>query len=48
MIHGKKGMEMWQLVLMILALVLLVFILAWYAGLGTELKGLSEKLTEMF
>ncbi len=48
MIHGKKGMEMWQLVLMILALILLVFGLAWYGGLGTELKSLSEKLTGMF
>ncbi len=48
MIRGKRGMEMWQLVLMILALVLLVFVLAWYGGLGKELKMLSEKLMGLF
>ena len=43
-IIGKKGMEMWQLILMILALVLLLFVIAWYGGLGGELSGLFDKL----
>lgn len=44
-ISGKKGMEMWQLVLLILALVLLVFLIAWYGGLNKELGSLLEKAT---
>ncbi|MBI2102861.1 hypothetical protein HYT55_03410 [Candidatus Woesearchaeota archaeon] len=44
-INGKKGMEMWQLVLMILALILLVFVIAWYGGLNKEISGLLGKLT---
>ncbi|MBS3169306.1 hypothetical protein J4210_02375 [Candidatus Woesearchaeota archaeon] len=44
-IPGKKGMEMWQLVLLILALILLVFLIAWYGGLNKELGGLLEKAT---
>ncbi|MBI4151601.1 hypothetical protein HY496_01410 [Candidatus Woesearchaeota archaeon] len=48
MIHGKKGMEMWQLVLLILALVLLVFIIVWYGGLNKEIGNLLEKFGELF
>ena len=40
----KKGMEMWQLVLMILALLLLFFMLIWVGVLGKDLSGLFEKL----
>lgn len=41
--RGKKGMEMWQLVLIILALLLLLAVLAWYSGLNKELGALLDK-----
>ena len=44
---GKKGMEMWQLVLIILALLLLFFIIAWYAGLNSEVGNLLDKLSNL-
>ena len=44
---GKKGMEMWQLVMIILALLLLFFIIAWYAGLNTEVGKLLDKLSNL-
>jgi len=44
---GKKGMEMWQLVLIILVLILLMAVLAWYGYLGGELKGFLGKLGEL-
>lgn len=40
--HGKKGMEMWQLVIIILALLLLLAVLAWYSGLNKELGALLD------
>ncbi len=42
--HGKKGMEMWQLVLIIIALLLLFAVLAWYGGLNKELGVLLDRL----
>jgi hypothetical protein len=47
MLAGKKGMEMWQLVLIILVLILLLAVLAWYGVLGGELKGLFGKLGDL-
>jgi hypothetical protein len=44
---GKKGMEMWQLVIMVLLLILLVVVLSWYGGLGSSIKGLLGKLTNL-
>ena len=41
--RGKKGMEMWQLVLIILALLLLLAVLAWYSGLNKELGALLDR-----
>lgn len=41
--RGKKGMEMWQLVLIVLALLLLLAVLAWYGGLNQELGTLLDK-----
>jgi len=41
---GKKGMEMWQLVLIILAVLLLLFVLIWFSGLNEGVAGLLEKL----
>lgn len=45
---NRRGMEMWQLVLMILALVLLFFIIIWYTGLSQGLEGLFKKLGDLF
>ncbi len=47
MIKGKKGMEMWQLVILVLALILLVVIIIWYGELGSNIKGLLGKLTNL-
>lgn len=45
---GKKGMEMWQLVLIILAVILLLFVVAWYGSLNQEMGVLFEKLRGFF
>ena len=46
--QGKKGMEMWQLILIILAVIFLLFMIAWYGGLNESIKELLGKLGEMF
>lgn len=46
--RGKKGMEMWQLVLMILAILFLIFVLAWYGALGQNLQVLFTKMGDLF
>ena len=43
----RKGMEMWQLVMIILALLLLFFVLAWFGGLNEQLKGFLDKLGDL-
>lgn len=45
---GKKGLEMEQLILIVLALVLLFFILAWSGALGKDLGDLFNKLVDWF
>ena len=45
---NKKGMEMWQLVLIILAIVFLLFMLAWYGGLDQKISGLLNKFLDLF
>ena len=45
---GKQGMEMWQLVIIILAILLLLFILAWYSSLVSELQSLLERMGDFF
>lgn len=45
---GKKGIEMEQLILIVLALVLLFFILAWSGALGKDLGDLFNKLVDWF
>ncbi len=47
MFIGKKGMEMWILVMIILSLVLLFFIIAWYTGLGTQLGKMVNKVSDL-
>lgn len=44
---NKKGMETWQLVLIILAAILLVAVIAFYSGLGKEIGRLLEKLGDL-
>ncbi len=43
-IVGKKGMEIWQLILLILVLVLLIFVLIWFGALNKNLGGLLGNL----
>lgn len=43
----KKGMEMWQLVMIILVLILLLAVLVWYGFLGGEIKGVLGKLGDL-
>lgn len=45
---NKRGMEMWQLILLILAVVLLLFMLIWYGALGKELEDLFQKIGDLF
>ena len=45
---GKKGMEMWQLILILLAILLLIFVLGWYSGLNTQLGGLLDRVGSYF
>ena len=44
----RKGMEMWQLVLMVLAIILLLFMLAWYGVLGSSAEKLLGKVGDLF
>jgi len=44
---NKKGMEMWQLVLMILAILLLLFMIVWYGALNNDLGDLFGKLGDL-
>lgn len=40
-------MEMWMLVLLVLALIVLLAVLAWYGVLGGNIKSLTNKLGEL-
>ena len=44
---NKKGMEMWQLVMIILALLLLFFALTWFTVLNNDLEGLLGGLGDL-
>jgi len=44
---NKKGMEMWQLIMIILVLILLLAVLIWYGSLGESLKRLFEKMGDL-
>ena len=44
MMFNKKGLEMWQLVLLILSLIFLLAVMVWYGFLGGELSGLLDGL----
>ena len=45
---NRRGMEMWQLLLILLAVILLLFFVAWYSALGSDLTNLFGKLGELF
>ena len=45
---NKKGMEMWQLIMIFLAIALLVFLLWWYSDLGGGLEGMLDKMGGLF
>lgn len=45
---GKKAMEMWQIVLLILAIIFLLFMLIWFGGLRGTIVELFTKLGDMF
>lgn len=42
--HNKKGMEMWQIVFIILALFLFFFVLFFYGDLKGTIEGLMKEL----
>jgi uncharacterized protein YpmS len=45
---GKKGtMEMWQIIMIILALILLFFVGMWYFGLNETARKLLDKLSSI-
>ena len=43
MFRNKKGMEMWELVIMVLVIILLLVVIAWYAGLSKGLESFFER-----
>ncbi|MBS3139383.1 hypothetical protein J4479_00085 [Candidatus Woesearchaeota archaeon] len=47
-LNKKAEMEMWQIVLIILSVLLLLFMIVWFGQLGGDLKGLLGKLGEIF
>ncbi len=47
-IKSKKGMDAWQLVLIVLAVLLLLFMLIWYGVLRQDLENLSSLFGGLF
>lgn len=45
--NSKKGMEMWQLVLIILAVLLLLFALGWYYSLSQSGTSMLDKVNNL-
>ncbi|MFH0701885.1 MAG: hypothetical protein V2A62_05630 [Candidatus Woesearchaeota archaeon] len=39
-------MAVWQLIAIILAVLLLVFVLIWYGGLNTKMADLAQKISD--
>lgn len=44
----KAEMEMWQIVLMILAILLFIVILMWYGELGEQIEQFLTRIGELF
>ena len=47
-INNSKGMEMWQVVLIILSLLLLFFLFAWSGDLGSKMEALLSGVADRF
>lgn len=48
LIKDKRGMEMWQLIFLILSVALLLFLTAWYFILNEDLGSLLGKIGDFF
>jgi len=46
--RGKKGMEMWQLVIIVLAIIFFLVMFIWYGVLGENLGDLFSKMRDLF
>lgn len=46
--NDTKGMEMWQLLLILLSVILLLFFIIWYSTLGGDLGDLLGKIGELW
>lgn len=44
----KAEMEMWQIVLMMLAILLFIVILMWYGGLGEQIEQFLTRIGDLF
>ncbi|HLD72095.1 MAG TPA: hypothetical protein VJA23_00770 [Candidatus Nanoarchaeia archaeon] len=44
---NKKGMEMWEIIGLILAVAFLLFLIVWYGLLDNDLGGLLTKLGDL-
>jgi hypothetical protein len=40
-------MAVWQLIFIILAVVLLIFVIAWYAGLNEKMADMVKKISDL-
>jgi len=48
LVKGKKGMETWQLLLLILGILLLIFMLFFYKQIATSLGDMFESILGIF
>lgn len=48
LMKDKKGMEMWQLLLILLSVILLLFFIVWYSSLGSDIGDLLGTLGELW
>lgn len=46
--HGKKGMEMWEIIALVLAAFLLLFFLFWFSDLDQKLWKFLSTLGDLF
>lgn len=45
---NKRAMEMWQIVLLVLAIIFLFVMAAWYAALNNDVNSLLSKVWGLF
>ncbi len=46
--NKKAEMEMWQIVLMILAILMLIIFLMWYGGIGEQIDNFLTRIGDLF